>query len=160
MKDKILVEYLRRSYQALDGLWFMLGEEKCGFEAALELDRRVWEVLAKIQSRKARELTHCTGNTPQELVQAFSIKLSADGQKYDAVITEAMVTFTLHGCNWLEILKKSGREHLGACVGRTICQAEGRIWGEEFGGEYKFEIPKLACEGNAQCEMKFVKKRQ
>jgi hypothetical protein len=159
MKDSILVEYLRRSYQAVDGLWFMLGEEKCGFEAALELDRRVWEVLAKIQSRKARELTHCTGNTPQELVQAFSVKLSADGQKYDTSITEHIVYFTINGCNWLEILKKSGREHLGACIGQTICKTEGRVWCEAFGGEYEFEIPTLACEGNAQCEMRFRKKR-
>ena len=43
-----VVEYLRRSYQAVDGLWFMKVEEALGFEAALEADRRVWEILAKI----------------------------------------------------------------------------------------------------------------
>ena len=34
--DKQTVEYLRRSYSAVDGLWFMKVEEKRGFEEALD----------------------------------------------------------------------------------------------------------------------------
>lgn len=44
-------EYFRRSYRAVDGLWFMMIEKKHGFDEALELDEAVWRVLPKIQAR-------------------------------------------------------------------------------------------------------------
>ena len=60
MKDttdpNILVEYLRRSYFVVDGLWFVKTEETSSFDHALDLDEEVWRILAKIQTRKAREL--------------------------------------------------------------------------------------------------------
>ena len=68
--DRALVEYLRRAYHAVDGLWFMIVEEAHDFDHALELDERVWAVLAKIQARKAREVTGCSGNETLSCVSA------------------------------------------------------------------------------------------
>ena len=51
MQDKVLVEYLRRSYFAVDGLWFMMLEDELSFEKALEMDVKVWGVVPKIQAR-------------------------------------------------------------------------------------------------------------
>jgi hypothetical protein len=48
-------EYLHRSYTRVDGLWFVLMEERYGFEAALAVDEAVWRVLPKIQARLLRE---------------------------------------------------------------------------------------------------------
>ncbi len=62
-EDKALIEYLRRSYTAVDGLWFVMVEEAYGFQQALELDEQVWEILPKIQARQARQVLGITGNS-------------------------------------------------------------------------------------------------
>jgi len=146
-EEEILVEYLRRAYHAVDGLWFMMVEQESGFDRALELDRRVWEVLAKIEARKARELMNCAGNSPEELARCFGLKLKADGQEFEADASDEGVRFALRGCAWLDLLRKSGREHLAVRIGQAICMTEGRTWCAEFGGEYEFEIPVMGCAG-------------
>ena len=81
-KDQVLVEYLRRSYTAADGLWFMIVEEAHDFEHALALDEKVWQILPKIQVRKAREVLGITGNSLADLTACFSLKLRADGHLF------------------------------------------------------------------------------
>jgi len=43
LSDEQKTEYFRRSYTAVDGLWFMKVEERHGFEEALRLDEAVWK---------------------------------------------------------------------------------------------------------------------
>lgn len=159
-EEAMLVEYLRRAYQALDGLWFMMSEKAVGFDQALELDRRVWEILAKIQARKARELTECTGNGPGELARCFSLKLAADGHRFESAADDREVRFVIHGCPWLDLLRKSDRQHLALKVAQIICTTEGRAWCREFGGEYEFDMPLMACAGTDRCEMRFSRKAE
>lgn len=154
-RDRILVEYLRRAYHAVDGLWFMMAEQAHDFEHALELDRRVWEVLAKIQARKARELLACDGNTPEELSRCFALKLAADGHEFEASANPEEVRFLIRDCPWLQLLRKSDRRQIAAQIARTICPTEGRVWCAEFGGEYEFDMPLMACDGADHCEMRF-----
>jgi hypothetical protein len=153
--DRILTEYLRRAYHAVDGLWFVMAEEAHDFDHALELDRRVWEVLAKIQARKARELLDIPGNSPEELARCFTLKLTADGHAFGVEVSDAGVTFAIRDCPWLELLRKSDRRHLAARVAQTICPTEGRVWSHEFGGEYEFEMPRMACVEGEGCVMQF-----
>ncbi len=56
LTDEQKTEYFRRSYTAVDGLWFMMVEEKYGFEATLKLDEAVWKVLPKIQARTIKAM--------------------------------------------------------------------------------------------------------
>jgi len=156
--DQILAHYLRRAYHAVDGLWFMMVEQDSDFDHALDLDRRVWEVLAKIQARKARQLLRVNGNTPDDLARCFSLKLTADGHTFDLATHPGGVRFTIRGCPWLALLENSDRRHLAARVAQTICPTEGRVWCSEFGGEYAFEMPLLACRGEADCRMVFRKR--
>jgi len=158
MEDKILAHYLRRAYHAVDGLWFMMVEQDSDFDHALDLDRRVWEVLAKIQARKARQLLRVNGNTPDDLARCFSLKLTADGHTFDLETDSSGVRFTIRDCPWLALLQNSDRRHLAARVAQTICPTEGRVWCAEFGGEYDFEMPAMACSGADQCEMRFSRK--
>ena len=155
--DSDLVAYLRRSYHAVDGLWFLMAEEAHGFETALDLDRRVWEVLAKIQARKARELTGCMGNTPQELARCFSLKLTADGHSFECRIEPGQVRFTIRECPWLALLEKSERRRIAVQVAQAICPTEGRVWCREFGGEYEYEMPEMQCAGDGCCVMRFLR---
>ncbi len=155
MDERILAEYLRRSYHAVDGLWFVTVEAEHDFEHALELDRRVWQTMAKIQARKARELLGASGNTPEELARCFSLKLTGDGHCFAVETTAEGVTFTISDCPWLQLLRKSNRQHLAARVAQTICPTEGGVWCAEFGGEYEFEMPQMGCQGAACCKMIF-----
>jgi hypothetical protein len=56
----------------------------------------------------------------------------------------------------LALLEKSDRAHLAQRVAQVICPAEGAQWSAEFGGEWQFELPRMACAGAQSCEMRFV----
>ena len=158
-QEDILIQYLRRSYHAVDGLWFLQVEGVEGFERALEMDRRVWEGLAKIQARKARELCGHLGNGSDLLARCFSLKLTADGHRFDLATDVGEIRFTIVGCPWLELLQKSGRENLASQIALAICATEGRVWCAEFGGEHEFTMPAMKCVGDGHCEMRFTRRR-
>jgi hypothetical protein len=155
---KLLVDYLRRSYHAVDGLWFVTVEEEHGFDHALELDRRVWSVTAKIQARKARDLTGSKTNTPEDLARCFTLKLAADGHIFRVETHPTEVRFLVTQCPWLELLRKSGRQHLAARISQTICPTEGNVWASEFGGDYGFHMRNAACSGDSHCSLTFTQK--
>jgi hypothetical protein len=156
--DRILASYLRRCYQAVDGLWFMMVEKDSDFERALDLDVRVWRVLAKIQARKARELLGASGNSPEELARCFSFKLEADGHRFTVETTRDGVVFRIEACPWLELLQKNDRRHIAAKVAQAVCPTEGSVWCDEFGGEWRFDMPLMACSGADCCEMWFSRR--
>jgi len=153
--DGILAEYLRRAYQAVDGLWFVMTEETRGFDEAVRLDGKVWGVVAKIQARKARELLGCGGNTPEELERCFSLKLRADGHVFESGVGAEGVAFTIRQCAWHRLLVQSGRQEVAHQVSQAVCPTEGRAWCREFGGEYEYEMPCTICGGDGTCEMRF-----
>ncbi len=155
--DRLLAEFLQRSYTAVDGLWCVKLEETQGFDAALELDRQVWEIMAKIQARKARELLGITGDSPAELARCFGLKLRADGHDYDLSLDEETVRMSVRHCAWLEAMERSGREELAAHIGNIVCVAEGQMWAREFGGRYVFSLPRRRCCGDASCEFVFTR---
>ena len=154
-EDKALVEYLRRSYTAVDGLWFMMVEEAYDFERALELDEKVWEIVAKIQARKARELLEIAGNSLDDLAVCFGLKLRADGHHLDVHQAPGAVRFTIHHCAWLSLLQASGREHLAERISSRICSTECRRWRQEFGGQFEFDMLQSMCRGANKCEIVF-----
>jgi len=153
--DKALSEYLRRSYTALDGLWFVMVEEAYGFQQALQLDEKIWEVMPKIQARKAREVLGITGNSIADLAACFGLKLRADGHEFEVHQQPESIRFTVLRCQWLELLRSSGREHLAEQISGRICPTECRGWCAEFGDEFEFEIPQSLCSGAEVCQIVF-----
>jgi hypothetical protein len=154
-----LIAYLRRAYHAVDGLWFMKVEEAHGFETALDLDRRVWEILAKIQARQARTVLEISGDAPEDLAACFTLKLTADGHDFTVETTAEGVEIAIRGCPWLELLRKSDRQELAARIAQTICPTEGRVWCREFGDRYLFSMPQMACQGTEGCVMRFERRQ-
>ncbi len=138
-EDQALIEYLRRSYTATDGLWFMVAEEAHDFEHALALDEQVWQILPKIQARKAREVLGITGNSVADLTACFSLKLKADGHEFHVEQLPDGTEFVITRCQWRELLRKSGREHLEKRISGVIWPAELAGWCREFGDEFEFE---------------------
>ena len=117
-----LVELLRRSYFAVDGLWFMMAEKERGFEDTLGLDERVWQVMPKIQARKARELLRLRGATLAELAQCFALKLTSEGHRFEVVWHGSEgLEFVISRCPWLDMLQRADQEiadRVAAEVGR------------------------------------------
>lgn len=72
-KDK-LAEYIfmhLRDMWAVDGLYYLGIEEAFGTDAATEIDRKVWEVMGKIEARRIRKLFEITGDDIPSMIQAL-----------------------------------------------------------------------------------------
>ncbi len=152
----LILEMLRRSYFAVDGLWFVMLEEDEGLERALEIDERVWRIMPKIQARKARELLGCTGHTLADLTHCLALKFAAEGHEYHVHKpnpTEACVV--IEHCAWCAALEKSGRTHLGPEIADRICTAEAAGWAAEFGPDIAAELTQAICRGDDRCHMVF-----
>lgn len=150
MDERVLSEYFRKSYMSADGLWFVKVEEDLGFDKALELDVKVWEVLPKIQARHVRKLLDIQGNGIGPFFEAITVKLEGEG--YDYTMDEEDRELRFKGCPWHEIMISSGREHLSDKVGAVICQTELGTWAREFGLEAAMED--RFCAGAEECVLR------
>jgi len=155
------IEFLQRSYTSVDGLWFMICEETYDFATALELDEKVWKVFPKIQARKLKQLLNLD---PQlnpaldpldALFHCLTQKMRLDQFQFTAQRQADSFTLTITQCPWLELLRKSKREHLGGQIGRRICPAEFSAWAREFGPDIRFELASPACEGRGVCSFTY-----
>lgn len=61
-----------RNMWAVDGLYYLGIEEKYGTEVATEIDRKVWEVMGKIEARKIKEFFNIKGNDIKSIIKALS----------------------------------------------------------------------------------------
>ncbi len=151
-----IIEMLRRSYFAVDGLWFVMIEEDDGPARAMELDERVWRVMPKIQARKARQLLGCDGDSPADVVRCMALKFAAEGHEHEVRVTspdEAEIVGT--ECPWREALESAGRVHLGPEIADRVCATEGAMWASEFGADIEFRLAEAICHGGECCRFVF-----
>lgn len=87
LSSQQVAEYFRRSYKAVDGLWFMKIEEKHGFDAALELDNEVWKVMPNIQTRMINRFWDSKMDQ-MPFFEGLVTKLELEGFKFMAEKTE------------------------------------------------------------------------
>lgn len=159
--DRQLVDFLRRSYFAVDGLWFVKCEEAEGFDSAMELDEAVWEVMAKIQSRKAKELLGIGNGGLTGIAAAFQLKLTAEGHDFEVETSEQNVEITIRTCPWFEILRSSGRTGIARTIADRICMSEYAGWAKEFGPGIELEFGRRLCvDGCEDCVITFRRQPQ
>ncbi len=60
-----------RNLWTVDGLYYLGIEEKFGIEVATEIDRKVWEVMGKIEARKIKEFFDIKGNDIASIMKAL-----------------------------------------------------------------------------------------
>ena len=156
LTDRQISEYFKRSYTAVDGLWFMKVEERYGFDTALDIDDDVWRVMPKIQARKLKAMGDLTDGL-DALRQCLTTKLTLDGFTFETDQSHDgnSLKLTLSECPWHIIMIKSGREHLSEPVGTRICNTEYKVWAEEFGNDIKFELSDQICKGEKCCTLLF-----
>jgi len=149
-------EYFYRGFAAVDGLWFMKVEEQFGFDKALEIDNEVWKVLPKIQARKMKDLKK-VGNGLDALRGCFSERMRLEGMAFKIEKNEKDKTFRLiiDNCSWHEVMKKSGRQHLAAMIGSTICPSDYGTWASEFGCKFNLDEKDRICCGSKLCVLHF-----
>jgi len=151
-------EYFKRSFFAVDGLWFMRLEEEFSFDKALEIDEKVWKAMPKIQSKKLRELYDIQGNSIKDLLSALKIKLELEGHNANiGKSDENYFDISIHECPWFNIMKKSNREALAGKIGETICKVEYQGWADSFDENIVFTLGSQLCKGGEICLLKFHK---
>ena len=150
--DAQVAAFLRKSYIAVDGLWFVKTEEKRGFDEAMELDEAVWAVMPKIQARRARAILGITGNSLEDLARAFKLKFASEGFDFDSEHSEKEVKLIVRSCPWYEIMKSSNRLHVSESVTNRICRMEFSGWIKEFDPTIRFEMHKTLCRPQDKCE--------
>jgi hypothetical protein len=62
-----------RDMWTVDGLYYLGIEEKFGLETATEIDRKVWEVMGKIEARKIKKLFDITGDDIASMFKALRL---------------------------------------------------------------------------------------
>jgi hypothetical protein len=60
-----------RDMWTVDGLYFLGIEEQFGTEAATEIDRKVWEVMGKIEARRLKEFLGLNGNDIPSMIKGL-----------------------------------------------------------------------------------------
>jgi len=155
LSSQQVADYFNRSYNAVDGLWFMKVEEKYGFDAALDLDNEVWKVMPKIQARRIKSFLGLK-NGSDALFEGLVTKLELEGFKFTAEKTEDGFRVTIDDCPWHNLMIKSGRKHLSEIVGKTICSTEYQVWVSELAKTMKFELKSQKCGESKQCILDFV----
>ena len=61
-----------RNLWTVDGLYFLGIEKSFGTKAATEVDRKVWEVMGKIEARKLKEFFEINGDDLPSMMKALS----------------------------------------------------------------------------------------
>lgn len=150
-----IAEFFHRSYNAVDGLWFMKVEERYGFDTALDIDNEVWKVFPKIQARLLKSMGKLDKGV-QALFECLTTKLSLEDFQFEAdEVNDNGFTIVIHECPWHNLMLKSGREKFSGKVGTLICNNEYSAWASEFGEDIKFELGEQICEGSPTCVLRF-----
>ena len=160
-------EYFRRSYTAVDGLWFVKVEERLGFDEALQLDEAVWKILPKIQARTMKSRMNLKDGL-EGLRLALSARLALEGFDYEMERREDGFAVIVKRCPWHDLMIKSGRGTLSERVSDLICRVENSVWASEFraaegegearggeGQEIRFEREERICRGERRCVLRF-----
>ncbi len=155
LSDKDIVQYFRRSYTAVDGLWFMKVEDRRGFDEALEVDSEVWKVLPKIQVRTLKAMTRLEQGL-HALFRCFTTKLTLEEYVFTTAWEgENVFKVMISRCPWYDMMLRSGREELAGKIGAKICKTEYAVWANEFDRESTLEMNSFLCHGADYCQVEF-----
>ena len=154
LNDRQVADFFRRSYTAVDGLWFMKAEEKNGFEAALDLDDEVWKIFPKVQARMLKEMSRSASGL-DGLRECFTAKLAIEDFRFDVESTDNLLRVSISRCPWHDAMVKSGRVALSGKVGTRICGTEYSVWAAEFGPGIRFQRKSEICTGGERCVLEF-----
>jgi predicted ArsR family transcriptional regulator len=155
LTDKQIIEFFHRSYTSVDGLWFMKVEEQYGFDNALRIDDKVWEIMPKIQARMLKSMVDSKDEF-EALLECLTTRLSLEGFSFDIKHnTDNSFSIVINNCPWHNLMVKSKRENLSGEVGSFVCNSEYKVWAKEFGANITFKLGEQICTGSKSCILHF-----
>jgi len=155
LNNKQIINYLHRSFTAVDGLWFLKVEDEYTFDEALKIDKEVWKVMPKIQARMLKSFGNLEGGI-EALCECLTTKLVLDGFKFKTVSLKNGFKIIIEECPWHNILVQSKRASLSGSIGELICSTEYSVWASEFNDGIRFELKNHICEGSKSCILQFT----
>lgn len=152
--DKAIIDFLRKSYFSVDGLWFLRVEAEHSPEEALKIDEQVWAIMPKVQAKKVRAILGLEGYSLDNLAAALNLKFEAEGYDHE-IRKEGSNTLHLQiaKCPWFEVLKKSGRTFHAPQICDRVCAGNLVAWADQLSKDVQFRV---SCKMSADapvCEM-------
>ena len=151
-------EVSSRTIYTTDGLWFLAVEEAFGFEAAFELNQRVWERGGFIHGRRVLKNLNLEGKAPLEalVTMLFADPIMSIRRLQVTTLTDTRMVFRCHNCPPEEARLRDGR---GVFNGKPGCTLLLAAYAELINP--RIETTCLACAPNPEhpeywCEWEFT----
>jgi hypothetical protein len=152
-----LMQACSRSMYTIDGLWFLSVEEEFGFEAAFELNQRVWSRCAPIHGRRMMKRLKLEGRPPLEALAALLLAdpLMLVHKPQTPVMTENRMVFRAVECPIQVARIRDGR---GVYNGKPGCSLFFKAYAHLI--DPRIEVTCLSCAPNPDnpefwCEWEF-----
>jgi hypothetical protein len=98
-----------RNIWAVDGLYFLGIEEKDGTATAAEIDRQVWEAMARIEARRLRKVLNINDSDIKSMVRALrATSWALDLENKEIIIEENKAVFRNLDCRTQNTRIKKG----------------------------------------------------
>lgn len=138
LRGEELVKWLREAYFTLDGLWFLVLEERLGLEGAVEVDIEVWRRFARVMAKRvARRL----GVDPSNVEGvASSLHALFDIEGWEVGPGPSKASLRVERCPWWDYLSKVGRLHVADYVCPKVCEAIFSSWAEALNPRVKLSF--------------------
>jgi len=110
-KEQLIELFLlqMRNLWAVDGLYFLGIEEKFGTENATDIDRKVWEVMGKLEARKLKETIKIENNDIPTIMNALKhTSWSLDLENKEIIVEDERGVFRNTNCRVQNTRLKKG----------------------------------------------------
>ena len=149
--------YLRSVYTGVDGIWYLVAEKHFGFENAVQLDREVWMIMAKIAARKTKEVLKLTDKGLASLSKSLRFRFATEGYRIASNrVTARKPQIEMIGCPWRLQVLKSKNEKLLARIAESVCPLVYETWGREFLEGFQFRMSPQICKGAKACRLSYI----
>jgi hypothetical protein len=148
--------YFKRLYVAVDGMWYMMVERHFGLEKAVQIDKEVWEVIAKIAARKTKELLNLPGGKLESLSRSLAFRFAVEGYEIESNRVDGRtLKIEMTACPWRREIMKSKNEKLMPELAKEVCPVVYKTWAGEFLNEFQFRMSPQICDGGRICQIEF-----
>jgi hypothetical protein len=150
-------DYFKRLFVALDGIWYIVVEKYFGLENAVQVDKEVWQVMAKISARETKHLLSLPHGKLESLSRSLAFRFAVEGYKINANrVNGSVLEIQMKGCPWRRQIMKSKNEKLLRKVAEQVCPVVYETWAAEFLDQFQFEMSPKICKGGEICRLRFV----
>ena len=146
-----------RNMWTVDGLYYLGIEDKFGTDSATEIDRKVWEVMGKIEARRLKETLGIKGDDIRTVMEALRLtSWSLDLEDKEIIVQEKKAIFRNTNCRVQKTRIRKG-------LGEFPCKNVRGGYLESFAKEFNPNIvvnckvcPPDEHDENLWCEWEFL----